>query len=107
MKFAEPHGVAHLATTFRFYELLSVIYLQVPLRRPPPFLPLLTPSRTLLNKLGVKKCAHFKRFNRFAAARFDLCRQGRRRREPFMRLPLWSRQLLNGSTVGAAALGGS
>lgn len=70
---------------------------------PPSFPARLTPSRTLLNKLGVKKCAHFKRFNRFAAARFDLCRQGRRRREPFMRLPLWSRQLLNGSTVGAAA----
>lgn len=37
MKFAEPHGVAHLATTFRFYELLSVIYLQVPLRLPPSY----------------------------------------------------------------------
>lgn len=38
-------------------------------------LPLALMGRTLLNKLGVKKCAHFKRFNRFAAARFDLCRQ--------------------------------
>jgi len=48
-------------------------------------------GRTALNKLGVKKCAHFKRFNHFAgrlasAARFDLylCRRHRRRAvEPF------------------------
>jgi len=53
-------------------------------------------GHTLLNKLGVKKCAHIKRFNRFAGclaspARFDLCRRRRRRVvEPFMWLPLWS-----------------
>lgn len=60
MKFAEPHGVAHLATTFRFYELLSVIYLQVPLRRPP----LPTPSHTLAytsKQIGCQKVRTFQK----------------------------------------------